>query len=294
MRQVLGPSGDEAQARRLARNSMRNYYKTLADFLRLPRLKVEEVNRLVYFDRWDIFDRALAPGKGVIFATFHMGSWDMGGAFLGLKGYPFSVLADVFQKTSLNQKVVKTRQEKGIFIIPAGRVPKAAVAALRKNHILGIIVDRPVASGVTVQLFGAPATVPAGAATLGLRTGACVLPGCLWRNDDGTVTCLVDEPIFPESTGRPKEDVQDLTQRIFTALEAMVRRDPGQWYMFRPMWPREGRDGRNADQGPRPAARLSTLDSLESGVPRTGARGQGPGRQLDPRPSTLDSPEGPC
>lgn len=236
MRQVLGSSGNEAQAHRLARESLRNYCKTLADFLCLPRLSSKEIGRLVLFDRWDVFERALAPGKGAIFATFHMGSWDVAGAALGSRGYKFSVLADVFQNTSLNQRVLRTRQAKGFSVIPAGRVPKAAVATLRNNQVLGILVDRPVKEGVTVQLFGAPATLPAGAAVLALRTGAAVLPGCLLRNADGTFTGLVDEPIFPTPTGRLQEDVRGLTQQIVSVLEGMVLQDPGQWYMFRPMW----------------------------------------------------------
>ena len=237
MRQVLGPAADPGQARRLARASIRNYCKTLADFLRLPRLSGEEIDRLVDFDRWDLFDRALAPGKGAIFATLHIGSWDMGGAAMGRKGYSFSVLTDALKDTSLNRRVVKARQEKGYTIVPTTRVPKAALAAFRKNHIVGLLVDRPVAEGVTVQFFGAPATLPAGAATLALRTGAPILAGCLLRNRDGTFTGLVDEPIFPGTTGRGPEDVRRLTQQIIDSLEAKIRLDPGQWYMFRPMWP---------------------------------------------------------
>lgn len=236
MRQVLGPSGPQAEVRRLARETMRNYCKTLADFLRLPAVAPAEAAKRVLFDRWDLFERALAPGKGAIFASVHMGSWDMGGVALGVKGYPFSVLADAFREASLNQKVVNTRKEKGFTIIPAGRVPKAAVAALRKNHILGILVDRPVAHGVTVQFFGATVSVPAGAAALALRTGASILPGCLLRNSDGTISGVVDEPIFPEPSGNQEEDVKGLAQRIMTAMESKIRLDPGQWYMFRPMW----------------------------------------------------------
>ncbi|MDP2726455.1 MAG: hypothetical protein Q8P59_02825, partial [Dehalococcoidia bacterium] len=107
----------------------------------------------------------------------------------------------------------------------------------RKNQILAIMIDRPVAEGVTIQFFGAPATVPAGAAVLALRNGASILPGCLLRNADGTFSGFVKEPIFPTPTGHWEEDVRSLTQQIMTTFEAMIRLDPGQWYMFRPMWP---------------------------------------------------------
>lgn len=238
MMQVLSPDGTRSQARSLARQSMRNYCKTLVDFLRLPKFDVKDTERLVSFDRWDLFDKALAPGKGTVFATLHMGSWDVGGAVMGQKGYRFSVIVDVFQDRSLNDKVVQIRREKGFNLVPAGRVPKTAMSALRKGQLLGVLIDKPVTDGVTVQFFGAPATLPGGAAVLALRTGASVLPGCLLRNPDGTMSGVVDEPIFPEPTGNWDEDVRVLTQQIMTALEAKIRMDPGQWYMFRPMWPK--------------------------------------------------------
>ncbi|MDP2726483.1 MAG: hypothetical protein Q8P59_02965, partial [Dehalococcoidia bacterium] len=127
MRQVLGPMADQAQVHHLARETLRNYCKTLADFLYLPKLTGEDVDRLVSFDRWDLFDRALAPGKGAIFVTAHMGSWDLGGAAMGRKGYPFTVLVDAFPGAALNRRIVEIRQEKGFSIIPARGVPKAAV-----------------------------------------------------------------------------------------------------------------------------------------------------------------------
>lgn len=237
MRQVLGAGGDEAQARRLAREAMRQYMKTLADFLCLPRLTGREIERLVVFDRWDLFDRALSYGKGVVFATLHMGSWDMGGAAMGNRGLTFSVLTDVFKTSALNERVVQARRDKGFNIVPAGRVPKAAVSALRKKQILGVLIDRPVTNGVTVRFFGAPCTLPAGMATLALRTGAVILPGCLLRDANDAFRGVALDPIIPNPTGRFEEDVQNLTQEVVDALESIIRLDPGQWFAFRPMWP---------------------------------------------------------
>ncbi len=237
MRQVLGPGSDDSRARRLAREAMRHYSKTLADFLCLPRFSGPEIDRLVFFDRWDVFDAALARGKGAIFATLHMGSWDMGGAALGRKGYTFSVVADVFKEPALNDTVVRTRRDKGYTIIPSGRVTKAAFSALRNNQILGLLIDRPVTDGVTVEFFGAPATLPAGVATLAIRTGASIVPCCLLRNADGTFSGIVRDLIFPDQGDRTDENVQELTQRVVNSLETIIRMDPGQWFAFRAMWP---------------------------------------------------------
>jgi len=49
-----------------------------------------------------------------------------------------------------------------------------------------------------------------------------------------------------EPTGDTDHDVRALTQAIFTALEAMVRRHPEQWYIFRSLWVDETPAGRVA------------------------------------------------
>lgn len=236
MARVLGTAGSRAQARALARQSMRNYCKTLADFICLPRFSAADIQRLVHFDGWPGFDRALAHGKGMIFVTMHMGSWDMGGAALGTRGYRFSVLADAVGTSALNRKVVRTRQEKGFNIVPAGRVPKAALSALRKNQILGVVMDRPVSDGVTVQFFGAPATFPPGVAALSLRTGAPVLAGCILRHAGDTYRGMAHDPIFPCPSGDRQADIMDLTQQIVDSMEDFIRLDPAQWFAFRRIW----------------------------------------------------------
>ena len=47
-------------------------------------------------------------------------------------------------------------------------------------------------------------------------------------------------PIFVERSKQAAHDLEHTTQRIVEALEGLVRRDPDQWYIFRPMWPERG------------------------------------------------------
>ena len=40
-----------------------------------------------------------------------------------------------------------------------------------------------------------------------------------------------------ERTGRLRADVTDLTQRLATELEGLIRRAPEQWHLYQPNWP---------------------------------------------------------
>jgi KDO2-lipid IV(A) lauroyltransferase len=44
-------------------------------------------------------------------------------------------------------------------------------------------------------------------------------------------------PIFVERTKQAAADLERATQAIVHALEGLMRPEPDQWYIFRPMWP---------------------------------------------------------
>lgn len=237
MRVVLGNDADERVVRHTARQSLRNYFKLMVDFLRFPRMKKEDIEKAIRFNGWEDLDHALERGKGVIFIGMHMGSWDVAGAAIALRNYPLNVVVDTFKPERLDQLVQGSRIAKGVKIIPAAHAAKKVLRVLRSNEILALLIDRPSPeNGVPVQFFNCTAYVPAGAATLALRTGASVLIGGLVRQPDDSYLGLVDRHIDFEPTGNRERDIQDLTQTIIGSLEKWVRQYPDQWYMFRRMW----------------------------------------------------------
>jgi KDO2-lipid IV(A) lauroyltransferase len=237
MTQVLG---DADVARAAARRSFHHYGRYLVDFIRAPKMRPEAIREKVRFDRWDAIEEAFGEGKGVIFVLMHVGNWDMGGPALAERGYRVNVIAQTFEHDRLNQTVVSARQVRGMNVIPAERAGIGAVRALKRNEVLGILIDRPVDDGgVQVNFFGRPVTVPAGPAWLALRTGARVLPAALVREraTDDVTLALVDLDVRATPTGDLDQDIRLLTRRILDAHERFIRAYPDQWFMFRPMWP---------------------------------------------------------
>ena len=121
--------------------------------------------------------------------------------------------------------------------IPLEGGVRQMLGALRQNEILAVLIDRPLVNeGVPVRFFDAPTRVPGGAATLALRAGANVVAAAAIRTKDGFVA-HVSPLIEVEPSGDPERDVQAITQGIMNWLEALIRRHPDQWFMFRNMWP---------------------------------------------------------
>lgn len=234
--QVLG---DLEAGRAAARRSFRNYGRYLVDFLRAPKIRDAELPTKIQFDRWADVDAAFEDGHGVIIVLMHVGNWDIGGPVLAQRGYKVNVIAKTFEHDRLNAAVVSARQVRGMRVIPAEHASLGIVRAMRRNEILGILIDHPWADGgITVPFFGRPTTIPAGPARIALRTGARVLPAALVRADRSTdvTTALVDFDVRITPSGDSERDVERLTRRILESHERFIRAYPDQWFMFRRMW----------------------------------------------------------
>lgn len=236
LRPVLGPDAHHRDVVQTARRSLRNYGKYLVDFLRLPALGPADIQGLFRFSGWEAIDAAIREGRGVVLIGLHMGNWDLGAAALASRDYPLNVVVESFRPQRLNEWVQETRRRLGMRTIPMESLV-AIMRALRRNEVLAMLIDRPdPLNGVWVSFCNAMTRVPAGAATLALRTGARVVTAGVVRLPDNTYLGLADAILQSEPTGDPARDVQRLTQLIMASLEGFLRRYPDQWYMFRPMW----------------------------------------------------------
>jgi len=239
MRHVLGPGAKDLEVRRTAQRSLRNYMKVLVDFLRLPRISDEEVERRVQGRGWEYLDRALEGGRGALLVGTHLGSWDLAGLALAARGHKLYVVAERQRPSWLNRIGRDWREARGIHLIFMERTLKPLFHALARNELVGIVVDRPwpEGEGVTVEFFGQRISWPSGPATLALRTGAQLLTGYLVRTSDGHFEGEIFPPLEFQPSGDRSEDLRWLSQKIVALQEELIRRYPDQWYMFRRMWP---------------------------------------------------------
>src|SRR5437870_372935 len=230
MRQVLGPQADPREAGRLTKAAFANYARYMVDVVRLPHLKSRELIDNISVDGWEHVEAAYTVGRGVVFATGHIGNWDMAGAAFAARGRPVSALVETLKPARWNERVQRTRNAAGVKAIPIENGPREMLAALRKQEGLAVLVDRPMASdGVPVTFFGRQTRVPGGAATLALRTGSPVVPAALVRDPAGTGYVA---HIGPPIVGSKGDDASVVMQGIMSWLEGIIRRDPDQWFMF--------------------------------------------------------------
>jgi KDO2-lipid IV(A) lauroyltransferase len=112
-------------------------------------------------------------------------------------------------------------------------------AALRDNRVVCLVSDRDLSGdGVEVEFFGERTTLPAGPATLALRTGAPILPVAVYfgsgRRHHGVVRPPIDTT---RGSGRLRDDVARITQDLAHEFESLIAAEPQQWHLMQPNWP---------------------------------------------------------
>lgn len=258
MAQTLGTTPDDPRARRMARQSWRNYGRYLSDFFYLPNATREQV----FARMTDLTEapgafaglaQALEHGKGLIIATAHFGAWDIAGVMVAAER-PLYVLADTFTDPRMDDLIQGQRAHFGLRVLRAEKSPRPILRALKENQAVAIVADRPMApgEGAPITFFGRRCYVPGGVAQLALLSGAPIAVGCARYDEQFSSTYYVQlaEVIHPERSSDREADVNALTQRVFSALERVIAEQPDQWYMFRPFWPEESTDDASAQPIP--------------------------------------------
>jgi lauroyl/myristoyl acyltransferase len=242
LRHVLGPDIPEAEVRRIARHAMRNFCRTIVEFLRLPSMSEEEIARVVE-QRADGEEQGLAlrdAGRGILLVSLHFGAWDLGGLAVLDRGVPLYLVVDDYGGAGLNTVMQSFRTRPGFHLVPVRSMAMRQV--YRQLAEGGVLVatafDVPASldnGGIPVQFFDGTVVVSPGPARLALRTDAAVTTGVYVRHPDGSYKgCFKAVEFHP--TGNEEQDIRVLTQAIARECEAFIREYTDQWYIFRPMW----------------------------------------------------------
>jgi KDO2-lipid IV(A) lauroyltransferase len=243
---------DAALVRRMSRRSYVEYGRYWLDGARLPTVTADEVRARwrIELDGEAVLRDAFARGRGAVIALPHVGSWEWGGAWLALEGMPLTAIVERIEPERLLTWFVGQRAEMGLITVPLGEGSGAVLLkALRDGALVGLVSDRDlVGNGVEVDFFGERTTLPGGAATLALRTGAALLPAVIYSGPRDWHTAVVRPPLDTTRTGTLREDVQRLTQELARCFEEFILRRPEQWHLFQPNWPSD----RAADIGSAP------------------------------------------
>jgi KDO2-lipid IV(A) lauroyltransferase len=235
------PTMGDARLRRAVQLAFDSYTRYWLESFRLPHLTRRAVDRGMRVEGYEHVTDAVAKGTGVILALPHLGGWEWAGRWLADRGHRVTAVVEAIEPPELFEWFKELRNRLGMTIVALGPdAGREVLGALQRNEIVCLLSDRDIQrTGVEVEFFGERTTLPAGPATLALRSGAAILPTAVYFTDrtDGHLG-VVRPPVPAERTGgRLRADVERVTAALAVELEHLIRRAPTQWHLFQPNWP---------------------------------------------------------
>ncbi|HEY3416232.1 MAG TPA: lysophospholipid acyltransferase family protein [Armatimonadota bacterium] len=232
---LVYPTMPIREVKQLARQVFIHFGKVGVEFLRVPLLTPEEIDRRAYYVNREHLDAALANGKGVLLISAHLGNWEYLAAKLTQDGYALDALQRAAKDAETTRIVTEVRKGTGIRVYNKGNI-LPAIRALRDNRILIILADQHDFEGAFADFLGVPAMSATGPAAIALRTGATILPTFTFREPDDTIRIEFHPPFTPEPGPDREEDVRAITQRLCDIISEQIRRAPDQWLWLHDRW----------------------------------------------------------
>jgi phosphatidylinositol dimannoside acyltransferase len=230
------PDHTPAQITDMMQRNAKNYGKFWVDLFKMPHLPREYRNSLANIEGEKNWKAAMAPGKGCIVVTIHMGGWEGCASLWGSSSpYRTGLIAEILEPPRLWQKVVALRESSGLSIIPLSRTaPRDILRRLKNNEMVAGAIDRDLlGSGRPFGFFGGTIDVPTGLIDVAQRTGAPVLPVICYRRPDDTYTFVGMEPIW---LGPGEGEVDRAARELLALFEDCIRRFPDQWHVMVPIF----------------------------------------------------------
>jgi KDO2-lipid IV(A) lauroyltransferase len=217
----------------IADEVFRNIARVLVALAKFPQLTKTNIHDWIRYEGYEHFERALELGKGVLFATAHLGNWELSAFSHALMSRPMRIVVRPLDNPRIDALVSRRRSASGNHLIGKKDSARSILQALKANEAVGILVDQNagLSDGVFIDFFGVRACAGAGFAKIGAHAGATVIPGfALWSERERKYILRFYPPL--PITG----DVVQDTQALHAQLESVVREYPGQWLWLHRRW----------------------------------------------------------
>jgi len=233
------PEKTRRERARILRGVFTSLGRQLAEVCLFPTYTLENVGKVVVYDGFENFERALARGKGVLFLTAHLGGWELSAFTHSLYGHPLHIVMRPLDNVYLDSLMRRYRTMHGNSTVDKDDFVRGLLSAMKAGETVGILMDTNMTppQGVFTDFFGIPACTASGLARIALRTDAAVVPGfTVWDPGLRKYRLRFDPALKLIRTGNDDADVVANTALFTKVIEEYVRKYPDQWLWVHRRW----------------------------------------------------------
>lgn len=208
------------------------------EMLRLDMFRSGSDDLNQYFEMVDQHNlqEALALGKGAIVLTGHFGFWEAGFFAMPESGIKFDAVTKPLKNPLTDEYFTNIRKTFGVRTLDSRKGARRILKALQEGSSVAILLDQHISppGSVPTEFFGRMAYTTTAITNMAMKYRVPVVPTFCHRTPEGRYRIWFEPMIMLDGEGA--EAVTRNTQMLTSRIEAVVRRDPAQWFWMHKRW----------------------------------------------------------
>ncbi len=107
---------------------------------------------------------------------------------------------------------------------------------IKEGNSIALMVDQRVSEGEKVLFFNQPAYTTTIPAQIALKFRSKIVPISLKRTSDVKFNMVVEKPIDVERSENQNKDILDISIKLNSVIENMIKNNPDQWIWSHNRW----------------------------------------------------------
>lgn len=142
LRQAFSGERSSREIAELTRSTFINLGRTVVETCRSLKIDRENFRQFIRVEGYEHIQQAKRRGKGIIYITAHLGSWELLPLASGLMGEPMSVVVRPLDNPYLDRAINRLRTTWGTRVLAKKQVMPTLVRALLRGESVAILIDQ--------------------------------------------------------------------------------------------------------------------------------------------------------
>jgi KDO2-lipid IV(A) lauroyltransferase len=239
LEEVFGNRFSEKERKHIAWISWRNLCFNAIEAIRFSKLTLADINKQPLARVAPRLIQALEEEEqGFIFATIHMGNWDMAGVAADLLGLPIFSIARRQKNPLTDAYLNKARNAFNMeVILNDSKILKGVIRRIREGKVLAILPDvRNRTEAFPIRFLNGEANLGAGVALFARQCNCPIYPAVVRRIGWFKHEATVFDPIRPDAALDKTEDWKRIMQQMMDLFNEEIAKTPEQYFWYNKRW----------------------------------------------------------
>ena len=234
---LYGDRLSSKEIKKIAWRSWRNLCFNILELMRIDKLSVKYIRKINLFSTLDLLKKKYA-NKGVIFATIHMGNWELAGISLNMIGTPVFSIARP-QKNALIDKYLNYKRGKFGFDVLSNKdgALQKIIRRIKNNECFLILPDvRNIKSEPNISFLSKKAKLGLGTAVFAKKCNTEIIPFVIKRDGFFNHKITILDSVIPSSNLDKETDKIRMMNDLMKKFTEEINKSPEQYFWYNKRW----------------------------------------------------------